>query len=156
MALKKPLVLNSGRVEQIQTGDTLDATSANVDAITLASEEITDATTIGMAVYPSSTGKFKQAKADATGTKDVIGLCRAASIAAGLSGDIQLDGPLSVADWTSIIGAATLTTGSIYYLSGATKGLLTATAPVTGWVVEVGIALSTLILQIKIRQPVKL
>lgn len=148
MTARKPLVLNGGQVQQLQTGDTLDASCNEVDVTTLTSEEASDTTTIGMPVYISSTGKFKQAKADAVGTTVVIGLCRAASIASGASGEIQTNGQLTGTDWTAVTGGATLTAGSKYYLSEATKGMLTTTPPSSGFVVPVGIAISTTMLQI--------
>jgi hypothetical protein len=156
MTARKPLVLNSGQIQQLQSGDTLDASCNEVDVVSLTSEEAADATTIGMPVYISSTAKFKQAKADAVGTAWAIGVCRAASIASGASGDIQTSGQLTSADWTAVIGAASLTAGARYFLSEATKGMLTATPPATGFVVQVGIALSTTMLDIDPEQPIQL
>lgn len=154
--LRKPLVLNAGKIEQLQAGDTLDAAVAAIDVEILSNEESSDAITIGMAAYISSAGKVKKAQANATGTKDVIALCRDASIASGDSGAFQTDGQLTSADWTAVVGVATLTPGSIYYLSGDTAGKLTTTPPTSGWVVEIGEAHSTTVLDINIRQPVKL
>jgi len=156
MTARKPLVLNGGQIQQLQSGDTLDASCNEVDVVSLTSAESSDTTTIGMPVYVYSTGAFRQAKADAVGSTLVIGLCRSTSIASSASGDIQLDGQLTLADWTAIIGSATLTAGSKYYLSEATKGMLTATPPTTGFVVVVGTALSTTMIDINPEQPIQL
>jgi hypothetical protein len=49
-----------------------------------------------------------------------------------------------------------LTAGSPYYVSNATPGNITATAPTSGWIVRVGIALSTTTLLINLGEPVGL
>jgi len=155
MALRKPLVLNAGQIEQIQAGDTLDATVTERDAVNLTNDNA-GAITIGQPVYSSSAGGCDLAKADAASTKKVIGLVEAASIASSASGSIITDGILSSANWTSVIGAATLTSGAVYYLSEATAGEMTATAPATGFVVEIGVALSTTDFSLDVKRPIKL
>jgi len=155
MALRKPLVLEDGKIEQIQAGDTLDAAVSAIDVISATNGEI-GAITIGMPVYISAADTVKKAQANAPGTKDVIGLVRDASIAAGTPGMIQTDGQLVSANWTLVVGAAVLVAGSIYYLSEGTAGQLTTTAPATGYVVEVGQAFSTTTLDINIRRAIKL
>jgi len=155
MALRKPLVLNSGQIEQLQSGDTLDAPVTSIDVEVMTNGEA-GAITIGIPVYISAADTVKKAKADAVGTSDVIGLVRTASIAASVTGDIQVGGVLSSADWTAVVGGVTLTSGSIYYLSQATAGQLTTTAPSTGFIVQVGIATSTTELLLDVKQRVKL
>ena len=156
MTARKPLVMNSGQIQQIQAGDTLDATLIETESVTLTNGESSDAITAGMAVYISGAATGKKAKADAAGTKEVFALCKDASVTSGQTGNFVTAGQLAVADWTSIIGSATLTAGAIYYLSGATGGLLTATAPVAGYIVEVGVAISTTLMQIRICRPIQL
>ena len=156
MAARKPVVFVAGKYQQLQAGDTIDASCNEVDIITLENEEGADAIVKGMAVYISSAGKVKKAKADAVGTRDVIALCLTDSVAAGQSGSMQTDGQITIADWTAVIGAAALVAGSLYYLSEATSGKLTATPPATGSVVEIGIAISTVMMDINIKQPILL
>ncbi len=122
-----------------------------MDVTQLENEEVS-AITIGMPVYTSSSGKVKKAKADAATTKLVIGLVRAASIAAGATDDIQTDGVLSSSDWTAVTGAAALTAGSEYWLSSSTAGNLSTSPPpaseVGSYQVPVGRAISTTELEI--------
>jgi hypothetical protein len=58
----------------------------------------------------------------------------------------------------TITGLTSLTPGAAYYLSGATAGAVTATAPTTSGYLsqEVGIALSTTELNFEEQQPITL
>jgi hypothetical protein len=111
-----------------------------------------DATlTKGTPVYIKGNGHIDSAKADASGTSTVVGLLMS-DVLATISGDFQADGNITLADWTAVIGAATLTIGSIYYLSATSAGMLTTTAPtaVGEYVCRVGMAISTTTLAIEI------
>ena len=156
MTARKPLVLNNGQIQQIQSGDVLDASLVETEQVTLTNGESSDSLLAGQVVYISAASTGKKAKADAAGTKEAFGLVKDASITSGQTGAIVTAGQLAVADWTSALGSATLTAGTIYYLSGTTAGLITATAPVAGYVVEVGIAISTTVMQLKINRPIQL
>lgn len=149
MALRKPLVLNAGTIQQIQSGDTLDATVAEQETIQATNGEAVPIT-IGQVVYISAANTVKLAKADAASTALAIGVVADASIAAGNPGGVKTAGVLS--------GLATLTAGAAYYLSAATGGLLTSTAPSTAgqYVVKAGIAVSTTEFQINIERPILL
>lgn len=160
MALRKPLVLNAGQIEQIQSGDTLDAVAAEVDVVSMTNNNASPIV-IGSPVYCESASKVDLAKADATGTKDTFGLVKDVSIAASASGNIQTDGILvaTTTQWDAVAGTTGgLVAGTVYYLDAATAGQLTATAPTTGghFVVRVGLALSTTELEISFSQPIKL
>lgn len=160
MALRKPLVMNSGQIEQLQSGDTLDAIVAEVDVVSLTNNNASPIV-IGNAVYTDAASGVDLAKADASGTIEVLGLVADTSIAAAASGTIQTDGILSATtgQWDAIAGTTGgLTAGAIYYLSAATAGELTETAPSTGgqYVVRVGKAISTTEMEISISQPIKL
>ena len=157
MAEYKPLVLIAGRVTQLSSSDTLDAKVKETEGITLQNEELAAAISLGMATYISSGGKCKRAQADAAGTCKVIGLCAAAAgIAAGDSGLIQSGGQLVSADWTSVVGATTLAPNATYFLSNSAPGQLVTSAPTTGYVVEVGTAISATTMQIAIKSPIQL
>ena len=156
MTLRKPLVLNNGQIQQIQSGDILDATIIETEQITLTNAESSNPIVAGMVVYLSAASSVKKAKADAAGTKEVIAFCKDASVTSGQTGAFVTSGQLSVADWTAALGSANLTAGAIYYLSGATGGFITATAPVAGYVVEVGVAISTTVMQIRTNRPIQL
>ena len=161
MALRKPLVQVSGQVQQLQAGDTLDITIVGGgNAVSQTNDEATPIV-IGTPVYNDVNDGVKKAKADATGTKDVMGLVLDASITAGVSGNIQLDGIISATtgQWDTAFGTTGgLTKGVRYYLSAGTSGLGTPTAPsaVGQYVVELGLAISTTELLLNIKSPILL
>ena len=144
MAARKPLVIMSGRIQQLQSGDTLDATVSEKDAVSM----VADANLIaGQVVYASAAGHCDKARANAAGTSRVIGLA-AAAITSGASGSIQTNGivTLTTGEWDAAFGTTGgLTFNTVYYLSAGTAGLGTATATTTTGqlVVQLGIALST-------------
>jgi hypothetical protein len=148
MAVRKPLVVVNGQVQEIAPGDTLSAASSEVDVVAKNNDNA-GAITIGMPVYVKGNGNVDKASAAAAGTRAVLGLVKDASIAAAASGFIQTDGVLTSADWTAVAGVATLTAGAIYYLS-TTAGQLTTTPPSSSgnYVCKVGIAISTDTLEI--------
>jgi hypothetical protein len=156
MALKKPLVLNGGQIEQLQSTDYI----AGVD-IPQFTNGNAGSIVIGTPVYSSANSTVDKAKADAVGTANVIGLVFDSSVAASSSGGVILDGILvaTTGQWDAVAGTSGgLTRDTMYYLSAATAGLLTATAPSAAgqFVVCVGIALSTTEMKIDIKPRVKL
>ncbi len=160
MAVRKPLVIVTGRIERLQAGDTIDADIAEVDLITLTNNNASSIV-IGAPVYIDGASTCDKAQADAAGTMDVIALVKEASITAAASGVVQTDGVLSATtgQWDAITGGTGgLTAGSIYYLSAATAGRLvdTATTAVGTFVVQIGKAISTTELEISIMDPIKL
>jgi hypothetical protein len=146
MASRKPLVLNGGAIEQLQSGDTLDAATTGKDVVNLTASA---ALAVGDAVYISAAGTVAKAQANAVATARVIGFA-AESIGASASGPIQTDGILP--------GMTGLTAGATYYLSDATPGLVSSTPPSGAgkYVVCVGTAISETELEISIREPIKL
>jgi hypothetical protein len=154
MAVKKPLVLNNGQIEQLQSSDSL----ATAESLQLTNNNA-GSIVIGTPVYVVAVDAVDKARANATGTKDVFGLVADTTIAAAATGGIQTDGVLTATtgQWDAVAGTTGgLTFNTRYYLSQATAGLLTATAPSSGWVQEVGIALSTTEMKIDIKANVKL
>jgi hypothetical protein len=156
MAIKKPLVITAGQIEQLQSGDSVEhpglftRTNNNAGAIT-----------VGQPVYVDGAGTVDLALADAAATTHVLGLVADASIAAAASGGIQTDGVLTAAtlDWDAVTGqVGGLTTGVQYYLDPTTPGNMTTTAPsATGdFVAPLGIAMSTTELEITIGHTIKL
>lgn len=161
MALRKPIVIVDGQMQQLQSGDTLDASVTEQEIITLTNDESADALVIGTPVYIDSASGCKKAKADASGTKDVIALTKSTSIAAAASGAFVTDGVLTATttQWDAVAGTTGgLTPNAKYYLSAATAGLLTATAPSTGgqYVAEIGRAISTTDLKVDIKPTILL
>lgn len=151
MAIKKPLVITAGQIQQLQSGDYI-----NTEEIPQYTNGESSPIVIGTPVYVSSADTVKKAKADAVGTKDVIGLVYDASITNGVAGGVILNNVLTATttQWDAVAGTTGgLTAGTTYFLSPATAGLLTETAPtaVGQYVVPVGIGLSTTEMKIVIK-----
>ena len=157
MALRKPLVIANGQIEQLQAGDTIDTP----DGVQLTNDEV-GAVVIGSAVYIDANDGFKKAKADASGTRLARGLVLTSpSIAAGVAGTVLVDGILSAttAQWDAVTGdVGGLTFNARYWLSASTAGNLTKTSPTTvgQYVVEIGVALSTTELHVQIQRDILL
>lgn len=154
--IKKPLVITNGQIEQLQAGDRMGSETlfnrVNANAGSLV---------IGTPVYVPSALNVDKARANAAGTKEVLGLVADVSIATTASGAIQTDGILvaTTAQWDAVTGqVGGLTPGSIYFLDSAAAGKLTATAPTADgeYVARIGLATSTTELEISILTPIKL
>lgn len=157
-AARKALVQNAGQIQQLQAGDFLDNTA-------LASSKRTNdnagSIVICSPVYVKSNGHVDLAKADASATSRAFGLVLDTSIATTVSGYIQAEGILTATtgQWDAVAGTSGgLAAGTVYYLSAATAGLLTATPPSTVGqsIVEIGQALSTTELKITPSRPILL
>lgn len=160
MASRRPLVIIGGQLQQIPAGDTLNVSASEVDVVALTNGSGA-AVAIANVGYVSAAGSFSLAKADASGTVEVVGLVRDASIGIAASGNIQTDGVLtaSTAQWDAVTGqTGGLTFGAVYFLSAATAGRITTTAPSTTgqFVMRLGKALSTTDFDISILQPILL
>lgn len=161
MASRIPLVVNAGQVQQLQSADTLSVpVFTGGDVLALTNDEA-GAIPIGTPVYSDAATGVKKAKADATGTKSVLGLVSDTSITNATAGNIMLNGYLTATtgQWDTAFGTTGgLAFGTRYYLSATTSGLGTVTAPSTvgQYVVELGIAISTTVLKIDIKSPILL
>lgn len=152
MPARKPLVIISGLVQQLPTGDTLDAPVSEVDVVALTNGSAS-AAVIGTPVYISTANTFQPSRANAAATTKVFGLVRDASVAASAQGVVQTDGILTATtnQWDTITGqTGGLTVGTTYYLSSVAAGRLTNTAPTASseYVQEVGEAVSSTALEI--------
>lgn len=152
MAIRSPLVIVSGRVQQLQAGDSLDI---RADQYQITNGEAAPVV-IGAPVYMFGAGSFKKARANAVATANVVGLVgQSPSIANGVPGAVTIDGILSAttAEWDAVTGdAGGLTFDARYWLDPATAGKITKTAPTTvgQLVVYIGIALSTTEMKVEI------
>ena len=111
----------------------------------------------GTVIAATSSGLAK-GKADAAGTSNVAGVNISAS-AADEPGFARYSGPVTLtpAEWDAVAGTTGgLTPGAYYYLSAATAGHLTDTAPVTEgqFSTPVGLALSAETLLVQIQPPI--
>lgn len=114
---------------------------------------------IGQPVYVFSGDNVKKGIANATGTRRIIGLVSDSTINAAASGNIAITGLMTATtgQWDAVTGqTGGLTPDAIYYLDNATAGKMTSSAPSTGWVCPLGIALSTTRFKINIGSTVKL
>ncbi|HEY9697018.1 MAG TPA: hypothetical protein V6D10_07130 [Trichocoleus sp.] len=160
MALRKPLVMINGLPQQISSTDTLDATLAEVDQVSMTNGE-SSSIVIGAPVYVSAANTVKKAQANALGTMDILGIVKDVSVAAAGSASIQTDGQITATttQWDAVTGGTGgLTAGAVYYLSATTAGQMTVTAPTTSgqYVIRIGKALSTTIFDLSIGQPIGL
>ena len=157
MATKIALTMYDGEIGQLKAGDTLDITASNNQIFSATNSNIA-AITIGQPVYIQGADTVDLALADAKATSGVIGLVSDASIDSSAVGTILTDGILTSTDWMAVVGAATLTVGSVYFLSDVDAGTLTTTAPTTtgSFVTRVGTAISTTTLEVTISRPISL
>lgn len=151
MAVRKPVVLVAGQYQQLQSGDTLSGPFADTEQASNWTNGDSGNHVLGDLVYISAADTVKKAKADAgaTASPGTIALA-AGTIANGAVGTYQTGGIIS--------GLTGLTAGAAYYLSAATGGAMTTTAPSsTGqYVQEVGVAVSTTEFLIRIRSSILL
>jgi hypothetical protein len=122
MALRLPLVLVAGQIQQLQSADSISVPSVTAGVVLQQTNDESGAIVICTPVYNDANDGVKKAKADASGTKDVIGLVRDATISNGVAGSIQCDGVLSATttQWDAVFGTSGgLTKGTRYYLSAA-------------------------------------
>lgn len=156
MAIKKPLVIGSnGEIEQLQAGDNILAgsTTQSFSAI----NENAGAISQGQVVFVSSSGNVNLANNTTEAAAKAIGVVEDASIAPTASGSVLTDGAITVADWTAIAGAPTLTAGSVYFLDGVDGNITTIPPILAGsYVVRIGTAISTTTLEVSISRPIKL
>lgn len=157
MATKIALTMYDGEIGQLRAGDTLDITASSNQQFSATNSNIA-AITIGQPVYIQGANTVDLALADAKATSGVIGLVLDASIDSSVVGTILTDGILTSTDWMAVVGAATLTVGSVYFLSDVDAGMLTTTAPTTtgSFVTRVGTAISTTTLEVTISRPISL
>jgi len=157
MAVQVPVVLVNGHLQRLQAGDTISGVAATADDISLVNGS---GATLdpGAPVYVNVSGQVLPGRANAVGTVNVIGLM-AASTASSASGTVRKDGTLTLTtgQWDTVAGTTGgLTPGTEYWLSAATAGRITSTVPTTGFVLRIGIALSSTDLEIILNQWIQL
>lgn len=110
------------------------------------------------ALYKTATAdQIALANAGASGTMRFIGFASAA-INNAASGSVTTDGALTgtTGEWDAVTGqTGGLTPGAVYFVSTSTNGAITSTAPTTGWLVRVGVAISTTTMLINKGEPIQ-
>lgn len=115
----------------------------------------TDADVVaGQPVYIKASGHLGLAESTALPQARCAGLVTADTLT-GVAAPFSPDGTVNLADWTAVVGAASLTPGAEYFLA-ATAGQITDTAPSSGYLVRVGRAISATVLDIEIHPIVAL
>lgn len=155
MAIRKPLVMNAGRIQQLQAGDSI----SDPDTFAFVNDEA-GSVVCGMPIYADAAGGAKKGIATGVATAKLIGLVASVTVATTASGQAQAEGIMSLttAQWDAVTGlSGGLTFNTTYYLD-TTAGKITATAPSTPGqtVVEIGTALSTTDLDIRLTSPILL
>lgn len=119
--------------------------------------ECEEAVLAGQVVFMQNNSKVKLAKANNSTNSNVCGLAIAEALINTPCTYVQ-DGKFTMADWTNVVGAATLTVGSTYYLDPANFGKLTTVAPTTDgqYVISVGLAVASDTLELDIEQGILL
>lgn len=156
MAIKAPLVVTDGEIEQLQAGD-------NLADVHLLSRTFTTTSIKGNVVYADAAGSVDLAQANASGTSKPIGLSPAAVVATN-PGDVQTDGVLTLTtgEWDAVTGeTGGLTANAKYFLDDATAGMLLQDDNLTSlavgdFVVVIGKGLSTTELLIDIESRILL
>jgi len=136
----------------------LDGRLDDLEAVSPAyySGEADEDVSAGLPLYVvSGTAHVALARHDTDSKSGAVGLAKA-DTATGFSCEYQTDGKFTLGDWTAVIGAASLSSGSLYFL-GETGGLTTV-APITAGynVTEIGTAVSTTTLDLQVRRPILL
>lgn len=161
MAIRKPLVLDANKeIEQLQTGDSLGG--VDYDDFSGINGESSTAMVFGNAVYGITAAmSVKLSKNDSILVNRTLGLIADEGVSIGAGGNVAVvtGGILTAttaANWTpSIKEGGLLLPWNNYWLSDV-FGKITATPPTSGWLVKVGVALSTFDFLIKISPPIKL
>lgn len=154
MAIKKPLTITNGQIEQLQAGDSID-----LGNIVDRNNNSGGAMIVGQLVYINGVNA-ELAQADAQATIRVAGFVVVGG-ADSTPVSIQTEGivTLTTGEWDAVAGTTGgLTPGSTYFLSAAVAGEGTETSPTAAgeFVVRCGHALSTTELEIDFQQPIKL
>lgn len=136
-------VLASGITGPPGNGAIVSFVSSNADTVTLPS---------GTPVAAQTPGVVRAKASDAT--RPAIGVLNA-SAAAASSAVVQINGTVTKADWTEVLGTALLSPRQLYFADPVTPGKLTTTVPTTiGHIVQViGVGLTTDTMELQIGQP---
>lgn len=142
-------------------GITFDVYGRATGAVASASNQIIEplvngnggAIVIGRAVYSSGDNTVNVANANNISTAKVVGVVTSVTTAAGANANVAIAGIVTATtgQWDVVTGqSGGLTSGATYYLSNVTAGAMTTTAPATGILAPVGIAISSTKMKLQI------
>jgi len=119
--------------------------------------ETDTAVRFGSPVYLKATGHADLAQANGQPQTQVVGLS-INEVEPGFGCQYITEGKITREDWTEIAGTATLAPGATYFLDPSSPGRITETAPTNSgqYVVRIGRATSTLVLDVEIELPILL
>ena len=126
---------------------TSSSTGGSGTAITLAASRLLLA---GQPVFVTPASTLDKANANDTPCLGVV----VTDAGTGARVSYVSDGSVNNPDWTAIIGSQYLTPGATYYLSST--GMLTRTVPTSGFLQQIGIAVSQTLLDVEIQPPIQL
>jgi hypothetical protein len=117
--------------------------SSNADSVTLPA---------GSPVAAQPPGIARAKASDST--RSAVGLLASASLS-GNPATVQTDGTLTLADWTAVLGTASLAPRQLYFVDPLNAGKLTAAVPTSAGqqIQSVGTGLTTDTMLISIRRP---
>jgi hypothetical protein len=142
MAIRKPLVLVNGQLQQLQAGDV-------VQSFDILPQTVNEpgGLSFGQFVYNDGNDTIRKARANASGTKDVLGMVMNGTVPQGGTANVLLSGPAvgTTGQWDAQFG----TTGGLaprarYFLSDTVAGQADINAPTAdgSYVIEVGVGAS--------------
>lgn len=163
MAVRTPLVIINGRIQELPVGDTIAGAPAGPagtggTGISPQTGTAGEDLVVGETIYIDKvSGQLFKAVASSAATGMVAGIVTVAATT-GNTASYLTEGVVSISDWTPAIGTANLVVGCTYFLDPVTPGQLTTTAPVaSGQVVAaVGRATASQVLDLTITQPILL
>lgn len=164
MAARKPLVLKDGIIHQLPAGDTIDAP---ITATTEYSIVNNSGGAMGrlQSVYSEGTNNASLARANAENTSRWLGFVKDITVNHTNSFTVITNGVVvaaSSAEWEAVVensGTPEPLTASVrYYLSPDVAGKITPNPTTTSGniLLQVGIALSTTVFLIQVRDPIKI
>ena len=161
MAIRQPIVMNNGVMQQLQAGDAISVPANTPSIRSITNAESSVAVVFGTPLYASAADQSKRAQANTMTTATVTGLVYDPTIAAGATGYQASSNVLvgTTAQWDVVAGTTGgLAFGQRYFLDPSNVGKITSTAPTSAgqYVVLIGIAISTTELELKIGDPILL
>jgi hypothetical protein len=156
VAAHKPMIMVDGIQYLLQDGDVIQADSLGINITPLLTNDDPSTVTLGMPMYVYDSGGLVRKAINTTlASSKILGLVYDASVLTTNPVTLQTKGQFTMSDWTSVIGSQYLTPNTYYFLD-STTGRLVSTAPLSGFITCVGIAINHIILDLNIETPIKL